>query len=116
MFIKLLFFFISFNFLSTAHSYQDFELKKSYDLFDKGIDFYNRGIVAQWNCASQTVGDVVCGDSRIHGTNDFGCSSNSCESRCQVTYDRSFGVFNGERYYALSECVPSSVLNSGTQS
>ena len=43
MFIKLLFFFISFNFLSTAHSYQDFELKKSYDLFDKGIDFYNRG-------------------------------------------------------------------------
>ena len=43
MFIKLLIFSILFQLFSIVSAIQTFDSKKTYDLFDKGIDFYNRG-------------------------------------------------------------------------
>lgn len=43
MFIKLLIFSTLFQLFSIVSAFQTFDSKKTYDLFDKGIDFYNRG-------------------------------------------------------------------------
>ena len=43
MFIKLLIFSTLFQLFSIVSAFQNFDSKKTYDLFDKGIDFYNRG-------------------------------------------------------------------------
>ena len=43
MFIKLLIFSTLFQLFSIVSAFQTFDSKKTYDLFNKGIDFYNRG-------------------------------------------------------------------------